>query len=116
MLKIFFNKFIEFGIENKEYYKIMFMSAFPEEAMENVKIHIAREIEPGLKTLSKLIKSVTGQDEKFSLYLAEALFHAVHGHISLVILERKDFLFDAEEDKKVLLDMIMSYIKQKKIK
>ncbi len=109
-IEAYFDSFIKFGFENREYYIIMFMQEYPKEAMEKVKEKIAREIEPGLKTLAKFIEEYTGRCFTESLVLAESFFHILHGHISLCILNREDFLFDKVGTKNKIKDIVFLYL------
>ncbi len=106
----YYDGFIEFGFENREFYKIMFMNSYPAEAMRNVKNEIAREIEPGLNTLSGFIQEYTGLSSESSMVLAESFFHITHGHISLSIIDRADFLFDVKKVRKQIKEIIFHYL------
>lgn len=108
--ELFFKGFIKFGFENPEMYKIIFMTSFPDEAMKNVKEQISREIEPGLNTLAKLINQITKKNFEESLTIAESMFHIVHGHISLSILNRFDFQFNVEKTQMKIWEIIKYYI------
>ncbi len=106
----YFDAFVDFGFSNKEFYKIMFMNSYPARALEAVKQDIAREIEPGLKTLAALIKDYAGIKSDEAMITAEAFFHITHGHISLSILERADFLFDVQKDRDKIKEIIINYL------
>jgi AcrR family transcriptional regulator len=110
----YYDAFIKFGFENKEYYKIMFMNSYPAEAMRGVKDDIAREIEPGLKTLSRLIAEYSGLPANESMTFAESLFHMTHGHISLSILNRPDFLFDVDGAQITIRGIISEHLSRMK--
>lgn len=108
----YFDAFIKFGFENKEFYIIMFMQEYPKDAMSKVKEKIAREIEPGLHTLAKLLENFTSLNLNESLVLAESFFHILHGHISLCILNRDDFLFDKIQTQNKIREIILNYLEQ----
>lgn len=109
-IEAYFNAFLNFGFKNREYYIIMFMQEYPRGTMEKVKENIAREIEPGLKTLAKLIEEYTGKCFSESLVLAESYFHILHGHISLCILNREDFLFDKVGTENRIKEIVFFYL------
>jgi AcrR family transcriptional regulator len=109
-IEAYFDAFINFGFKKREYYNIMFMQEYPKEAMEKVKEKIAREIEPGLKTLAELIEEYTNRCFTESLVLAESFFHILHGHISLCILNREDFLFDKVATRKRIREIVFLYL------
>ncbi|MFP4528650.1 MAG: TetR/AcrR family transcriptional regulator [Candidatus Kapaibacterium sp.] len=109
-LKAYVDAYLDFGFENPEYYRIMFMQSYPEKAMAPVKDKIAREIEPGLNTLAQFLQEYTGLGAKEAMNLGEAFFHILHGHVSLSILNRADFLFDVEAAGNKIREIIRVYL------
>lgn len=110
MINSYFDSFIKFGYKYPEFYKIIFMTEYPPDSMENVKSEIAREIEPGLKTLAKLLSDYLNMSESDTMHIGETLFHMTHGHISLSILNRPDFLFNKEKCRQNLQQAISVYL------
>ncbi len=110
----YLDNFINFGFKYPEYYKIIFMTAYPPESMTLVKDKIAREIEPGLKTLASILAEHLSISRTKSMYIGETLFHIAHGHVSLSILGRPDFLFDVTQCRKHLENIIKIYVRDLK--
>lgn len=106
----FFDEYVKFGFANPEYYKIMFMNSYPESALERIKNEVAREIEPGLKTLASLITDCAKISYDDGLVLAESFFHMVHGHVSLSILQRADFLFNVAATQAKIKEIIVEHL------
>jgi len=101
-----FVSYIDYGLQNPEDYKIMFMLPYPGILSDRLKAIVTDKIEPGILDLAKRIEEINPEHKNNSVDLAHALWMMSHGYISTIITSREDIVYNQESVYKYILKII----------
>lgn len=101
-----FKSYIDYGIENPEEYKIMFMLPYPSNVSSKLKENVADKTEPSITEISKMIVEVNSNLKEVSEHVAHSLWLMVHGYVSVFVSSREDIIFDKNKVYMQLIEIV----------